>query len=119
MILTARVDKEGFIDAYLKLWNGGFKLTESELTFLKLILDKTLTLLKDGVKEPYLSQLALSRDSIGKIKKDLGLSDSGLHNIKKKLVEIQILTESEDGLIIRACVIPQEEITFKFVVDGE
>ncbi len=119
MILTARVDKDGFIENYLNLWNGGFKLTASELNLLRLILDKALSLIADGVKEPYLSQLTLSRESIGKIKKELNLSDSGLHAIKKKLIDKHILIEVEDGLVIRDCVIPQKEITFKFIVDGE
>ena len=118
MELIARVNKEGHIRNWIRIWNGGLQLTDKEQDFFSELLSVTMTLKEAGIKEPYLGQLVFGTKELDKIKDKLNLSKQGLSNYKMSLRDKNIIVKDDEGdYHIPAQLIPEESITFKFVYD--
>jgi hypothetical protein len=115
--LIAKVTKKQFVDAYLKLWNGGFKMTDKEMDIVKDILSIYETVSKDGIKEPYLSEIVFSQKHIAQLKTKHELTKQGWSNYKKALLAKKILFEKDEIVYINPVLIPRTEITFKFIIN--
>lgn len=119
MELVARVDKDGHIRNWIRIWNGGLQLTEKEQVFFGELLSLVMTMQEDGIKEPYLSQLVFSTKEMEKIKTKLGLSKQGLSNYKISLRDKGVIAQDDNGdYRILPQLIPEESITFKFEYNG-
>lgn len=116
MELKARVNKWQFIDCYINIWNGQLELTDKEKLLFRQILFKYLSLHEQGLKEPFLSQLLFSKESLNEIRNELGLKAQGFHNYKTQLITKRAIRETEGGYIIDPKLVPQKEVTFKFEV---
>src|SRR5690554_5048473 len=114
--LIAKVTKAQFIDAYLRLWNGGFKMTEKEIEIVKYILQFYEKVSNGGVREPYLSEIVFSSKHVSILKKECNLTKQGWNNYKKTLVLKKVLIEHDDVIFINPMLIPRTEITFKFII---
>lgn len=119
MELTLKTDPKDHIDKYLRVWNGLLKLTKKEFTVTKSLLELHKDITDSGVKEPYLSELLFSSNNLKKIKIEHGLNNSAWYMVKKSLVAKGVLESSDESLSINLKIIPQESITFKFIIDGE
>jgi len=116
-VLRARVTKEGHIDAYLKIWNGGLQLTDRELDVVKELVRSYMEFTEGGVKEPYLTQMIMSSENANRIKRKLKLSKQNFSNIKTKLKDKKVLLEDgEENIFFNPMFIPKKEITFKFEI---
>jgi hypothetical protein len=116
MELKARVNKDQFIIAYINIWNGGLRLTDKEIEFLKELLDRYLSMEEAGLKQPYLNKILFSKETMSEIKAKLSLSNQGMFNYRTQLIEKKVLRESPEGMFIDPRLIPRKELTFKFDV---
>jgi len=113
MICTTKVNRESHIKLWIDLWNGNLNLTGKEKEFLYEILFSTMTIIDDGVSEPYLSKLIFERDNIKSIMAKLKLTKQTYHAYKKSLIAKGVLIEN-DNLSLNPRLIPQIKVTFKF-----
>ena len=116
MILTTTVDKAGHIERWIQIFNGGLKLTDKEREFLGHLLDRALTLMADGVKEPYLGEILFNQTNTAEIKELMGnISKQALNNYKISLVKKGVVYKDESGMYhIKDVMIPKESVTFNF-----
>lgn len=114
IVLT--VSRKQFFSAYLKIWSGGFKLTEKELKLLVDILEIRNKIVTDGVKDPYLSELVFSNKNINALKKKHELQKQGWHNHKNSLIAKKALFEHDDIIYVSPVLIPREELVINFKV---
>lgn len=117
MKLTTKVDKKSHIENWIKLWNGGFQLTNKEQEFLYEVLYIALDLTSNGIKEPFMSQLLFSTETMKDISKKLDITAKSLQNYKYQLVEKKVLSKKEDRYYLNPIMIPVKEVTFKFRYD--
>lgn len=118
MELRLKTDKKDHIDKYLRVWNGLMKLTTKEFEVTKSILELYLHVKNSGVKEPYLSEIVFSTKKLKPLKEVHKLNHANWYTIKKSLLLKRVLYENE-GLVINPKLIPQTELTFKFLIDNE
>jgi len=120
MELTLKTDRKDHIDKYLRVWNGLMGLTGKEFAVTKTILENYLDVKDSGVKEPYLSEIVFSNKKIKPLKDVHKLNNANWYTIKKSLLAKRVLYDKEDvGLTINPKLIPQEKITFKFIIDDD
>jgi len=117
MELSAKVNKRDFIIHYINIWNGTLKLTDKEKDILYELLYRYINLMQQGLFEPYIGPLVFSKQSLSDIKKKLGISSQGMNNYKNQLIDKRIIKEEAGTYYIEPRLIPQEEITFKFIVN--
>lgn len=117
MELRLKTDKKDHIDKYLRVWNGLMKLTGKEFEVTKSLLELYLDVKNSGVKEPYLSEIIFSTKKLKPVKELHKLNHANWYTIKKSLLLKRVLYENE-GLMINPKLIPQTEITFKFLIDA-
>lgn len=115
MKLTAKVNRHSHIRHWIKLWNGGLQLTNKEQLFFGELLYRAMDMLENGVKEPYLSQLLFSGETMKEIAEKLDITAKGLQNYKYQLVEKKAITKTETGYVLKPALIPRNSITFEFV----
>lgn len=119
-ILTAKVDTKGFVEAYIKLWNGGLQLTPKEVAVMSEIVLSYMVFNKDGVNEPYLTDLVFATKNVNRIKSVLDLSKQNWGNYKIKLKEKRVLIENGERIELNRLFLPKKEITFRFeLIDDE
>ncbi len=117
MILSTEIkNREEFIDAYLDLWIGSFKLTDKERDVVKELLFIYLQLEEDGLQAKYANKLLFSSESRKSIREKLGLSEPGLNNYFSQLKEKQVIFDNGRELAINQILVPKLEITFKFKI---
>ncbi len=116
MVLTAKVNRHQHIEQYLNIFNGVLGMTVKETEFLHEILFQYLTMIDDGIKEPYLGQLAFSKESIAHIKEKLSLSNSGVNNYKTQLIKKKVFLETATGSQVDPRLIPQTKLEFNFIL---
>lgn len=120
MKLTTSVNRHTHVLNWIKLWNGGFNLTEKEQSFFGAILEKYLELMEDGVKEPYIGELVFSTKTMAEIKEKLNLTKQGLTNYKVALKDKGVIRKNDTGVwTVIPMLIPQTEVIFKFVYDEQ
>jgi DNA-directed RNA polymerase len=112
----AKVTNAQFIDAYLRIWNGGLKLTEVELKVVKVIIQAYMKHHGNGLNEPYLTDIVFSIKSVNAMRKELKFSTQNWGNYQKKLKEKSVLLEKDDVVFLNPAFIPKKEITFKFEI---
>lgn len=117
MELTAKVNKKDFITYYINIWNGTLKLTDKEKDILYELLYRYINLMREGLREPYIGPLVFSKQSWSDIRKKVGVSPQGMNNYKNQLIAKRIIVEGDETYYIEPRLIPQEEVTFKFIVD--
>lgn len=116
MELTAKVNKEQWVSNYINIFNGGLRITQKEKDLLAEYLLIYVDLIKDGLKEPYLSKLVFAKENVAEIRKKLNLSSQSYNNYKTQLKDKGVLKE-DNGLKVDPKLIPQKELTFKFIVE--
>lgn len=114
MELKARVTKQQFVEQYVNIFNGGLQITKMEKKLLHEILHRYLTMLEDGLKEPYIGQLVFSQESMADIRDKLNMTSQSITNYKAQLKKKGILKQGEVGLEVDPILIPKGSITFKF-----
>lgn len=117
MELRLKTDRKDHIDKYLRVWNGLMGLTTKEFNVTKSILETYVDVKDGGVEEPYLSEIVFSNKKLKPIKEKYKLNHANWYSLKKSLLAKRVLYETE-GLTINPRLIPQTEITFKFLIDG-
>ena len=115
-VLEARLSKEDFIVAYLKIWNGALKLTDKELSIVVEIIKLYFSYIDQGVKEPALSELVFRLKNIQKLRDDLNISKQNWTNYKVRLQEKKVVLNSLEGQTLNPLLFPKEELTFKFEI---
>ena len=115
-ILTTRADRDGIIDTYLKLFNGGLKLTDKEFAILKEFVKLHVSYMEEGVKEPFLSELVFSAKNIKQVKLDLEITKQNWNNYKQKLQDKKVILNIDGIYRVNPMLIPRQEITFRFEV---
>jgi hypothetical protein len=113
-VFTTRANEAGVIDAYLKLFNGGLKLTDKEFAIMKFFVTLQVSYMRDGVKEPYLSELLFSPKTLKQVKTELDISKQNWNNYKQKLQDKKVFLNLDGYLTVNPVLIPRPEITFKF-----
>ena len=120
MKLVTHVNKHTHVLNWIRLWNGGFNLTEKEQAFFGAILEKYLTLIEDGVKEPYIGELVFSTKNMNEIKDSLNLTKQGLTNYKVALKDKGVIRKNDAGVwTVLPMLVPKTEVTFSFVYDEQ
>ena len=114
-VLKIETNKDGIIDAYLKIWNGGIKLTDKEFDITKEYIRMYIDYTEGGVKEPYLSEMLFSSANTKRIKDKLNISKQNWNNYKTTLLTKKIFLIQGDLVQINPLIIPQDELTFKFI----
>ena len=115
-ILTAKIQsKEHLVKNYLEIFNGGLKLTDKEFDIVKEFVLIYLKYSEDGVKEPTLSEFTFSNKNIQRVKTVLDISKQNWNNYRNKIIEKKAVIEKDGELFLNPVIIPQEEITFKFI----
>lgn len=117
MELTARVNRKQFILNYIDIFSGSLKLSNKEKEFLYELLDQYLILQSEGLQEPYIGKLVFSKESLSLIKEKLGISSMGLFNYKSSLIKKKVIIDKIPGLQIDPRLVPQTELTFRFIVN--
>jgi hypothetical protein len=112
MVINFKIRQEGFIKAYLKLFNGILGMTSKEIDVVEAILLKYEEL-KD-IPEPHKSKLIFSAEGLKEIRETVGVTESGLNNYKAQLKKKGIIVGDGRDMKIDPKLQPQEEITFKF-----
>lgn len=115
-VLTARLNKPKFIEAYLRIWNGGLQLTDKEFEVAVEILKLHDIYTEAGVQEPVASEMIFQPKNIKAIKDKLDVSKQSWNNYKTKLIEKKVLLSNNDLLIVNPMLIPKTELTFKFEI---
>lgn len=116
MELTTKVTRDEFINQYITIWNGGLQLTEKEREVLHKFLLRYLELIDNGLKEPYIGELVFASKNVREIGTELGLTAQGINNYKAQLRDKGVLIDKGDHYEIHPRLIPQKELTFKFIV---
>lgn len=115
-VLKARLSKDDFIVAYLKIWNGGLQLTDKEFSIVVEIVKLYMDYTEQGVKDPALSELVFSPKNMKKVKEVLDISKQNWNNYKNKLIEKKIILGDETGPTLNPLLYPKKEITFEFEI---
>lgn len=110
-----------FIKAYLALFNGLLKLTNSELRVLEEIVWEFYKAKKEGQKQPYISQYVFSPTMRQTIRERLStskeMSEYSLNNFFKGLRDKRVLIVKEDYTDIDAKLYPDTTLTFNYKID--
>lgn len=102
---------------YLKVLNGTLKLTEKELELTAALVKKYMYFGSQGLKEPFLSKFVFSTDERRSLCESLNsLSVQNLGNKFQQLVDKGVLVKDETGYSLLHSLLPQEEVTFKFII---
>lgn len=102
---------------YLSLWQTAANLSDREADVLAVVLAKRTQLIADGLKEPYLSEYLFNTRSRKEYCDELDISIANFQNILLSLKKKNIITDGIDSIHIDPRLLPQEEITFKFILD--
>jgi hypothetical protein len=121
MEVNATYNREGWVDAYLTIWQGMLGLTERELEVTKLICLRYLDLTKDIKGQPLLAELLLSPNAKLQFRKALSsdgtpMSANNLQNYLTALKDKGVLVPYQDKFLPYAFLIPQKTLTFNFTV---
>lgn len=116
MELTARVNRDEFIDQYITIWNGGLNLTDKEKEVLHKFLSRYLDMMANGLKEPYIGELVFAPKTVREIGVELGLTAQGINNYKAQLRGKGVILQVGDHYEIHPRLIPQTKLTFNFIV---
>lgn len=117
MDLILKTDSKDHIDKYLRVWNGLLGLTKKEFAVTRSLLELHIEIVKGGVREPYLSELLFSNNNLKALKVEHGLNNSAWYMVKKALIAKGVLYNSEESFSINAKLIPEEKLTFKFIIN--
>lgn len=102
---------------YLRVLNGTLKLTEKELELTAALVKKYIHFGTQGLKEPFLSKFVFSTEERRSLCESLnGLSIQNLGNKLQQLMDKGVLVKDEMGYSLLHSLLPQEEITFKFII---
>jgi hypothetical protein len=115
-VLEAKLSRDDFIVAYLKIWNGALKLTDKEFSIVVEIVKLYMSYIDQGVKEPALSELVFRLKNMQKLREDLSISKQNWTNYKARLLEKKIVLGAKEGQILNPLLYPKEELTFKFEI---
>ena len=117
MVLTTRTTIADFPGDFLQVINGNLKLTEKELQLAAIILGMYLKY-RNKMNEPFLSKYIFSTEGRKEICDSSGeLSAQNLGNKLKQLVDKRILQSVNGTYLINHKCLPEQEITFKFVIE--
>jgi len=114
--LIAKVDTVGFVDAYLKLFNGGLKLTDKEFSIMKEFILLRMQYSKDGAKGDVPRELVFLPKNVNRIKDKLAISKQNWGTYKDSLLIKKAIVQFGDVFDINPILIPRKEITFKYEV---
>lgn len=104
---------------YLRVLLAKVRLTEKQLDVASSLVTRYAVYVRDGVKEPYASNLLFSTESRKGIVKELKISAPHLNNTFKSLLEKHILAKKGDSYRIDPGLIPSSGIIFNFTVKSE
>ena len=76
MVYKAKVNKEGFIRAYIRLWNGGLGMTTKEVDILAFFISKNIECVEKKTPEDYIPEIVFGPASISDMKTKCNLSNS-------------------------------------------
>jgi len=110
-------NREKHVDLYLKMFSGGFGITEKELSVLKFFVQAYFDY-SSKVNDPYLLwEMVFSAKSVKNMKSHVGISTSHWANIKGSMIKKSVFkVHEEDTLYINDLLIPVEEIKFNFII---
>lgn len=115
-VIDVSVDQDTYILAYITLWNGMLKLSNTDMGLLIEILKRYLSLKKTGISETEISNLLFStksrREMMDKINVKEHMFNNRIYSLKKK----GIIVEKNKNYYIDKRVIPVESVTFNFNV---
>lgn len=99
---------------WLNLISGLSNLTEREIDVLVVLLKKRTLLIKEGLKQPYISQILLSTESRKQYYLDLGITEYNFTNLLGSLRKKQAIRKVNDVEDLYHRLIPAEEMLIKF-----
>lgn len=114
-ILTFKIPKASFIRCYLLLFNGGLKLTNTELSIVEEFISAYLKLKSESITEEQTNYLLFSTPSKKDIREKVGItSEHSFNNCISSLKKKGVIIVTSKGNVIASKLIPSEEVTFKF-----
>lgn len=103
------------VKAYLSLFIGAIKLTDSELLVLETIIHKHLDLEKEGLKGIWLNKILFNAETRKELYVKLGYSYHSFNNYFKSLKDKKLIIEIAEGNYkIDERLLPKTEVVFKF-----
>lgn len=120
MIIKCTTSKKDLPIRFIKVLNGMYGLTESEIKLTAAIAEKYTVYKEQGLKEPFLSKFIFSTEERKKLCDTLdGLSSQNLGNKFKQLVDKKVLTQVEGNYSLADVLLPETEVTFKFILNDK
>jgi hypothetical protein len=116
MTITVKGNVLEVTKIFLQVFLAGQRLTKKELDVAASLVSRYAMFVKDGVKEPYLSILLFSTDVRKEVSEESGISASHLQNTLSTLQGKNVI--AKDKLELNPSIIPTEELTFSFKVNG-
>jgi hypothetical protein len=116
-ILTLRISQEDYIEKYLLLWKGYLNLTNSDISVLKefIIIFRSI----NNTNEDLAFIEVFNKENRKVVADRLGISEYSFNNIFMRLKnEKGIIQKTRYGYRLNPKVLPVDEITFKFKIDG-
>lgn len=108
-------DLDGYCNKYLSLFQGELHLTDKELQVLKALI-KDLVFQLEVHSEDFSDEIIFGIDNTVKICKGCNISLRQYIDIKTSLVSKKAILKDANGrLMLNRLLIPQAEITFKFI----
>lgn len=103
---------------WLELLSRISKLTEREIDVLEVLIKKRSLLLKDGMKQPYLSQILFSTEARKQYCQELEITDFNFTNLLGSLRKKSAIMKTNGVEDIYHKLIPAEEILIKFELES-
>jgi hypothetical protein len=114
--LSAVVTRKQLVSAYLQIWKGGFKFTETQFDLIRMLVEEYLNLYEQGMRDPYLSESVLSTARFHNLRFKFKVKKQRMYNLKAELKKLNALVKhpDENYLTINPQLIPKKSITFNF-----
>lgn len=110
-------DRQKHIDLYLKMFSGGFGITEKELSVLKYFVQAYFEYAGKVNDIELLWEMVFSAKSIKNMKSEVGISTSHWANVKASMIKKNVFkVHGDEVLYINDLLIPVESVKFNFII---